>query len=351
MEVKKRYIGGTMMQVTIKDIARECGVSVATVSMALSSKKTRISEKTKAKVVEVAKKYNYQPNNAAVSLVNKKSKLIGIVFNDLRNTHISSLFMEINNVIEKKGYALVCHIIEDDEIIDCDLIKNVGAGNISALIWAKSLQKYTENEKQKLNDAIVRLGVPVITMERYGFTCRGTDVVFDYRQGGDMATKHLIEYGHKRIGCVAGKKNFQVTRERLEGYKMALQEAGIPYDEELVVYGDYTMNSGYQALSYIMGKKVTAIFSMNDEMAFGVYRAARMYGVKIPEDVSIVGFDNVPFADVMQVPLTTVHIPVEEMGKYIGERTMELIEGAEEQGRNEREYKPQLLLRGSTRKI
>ena len=144
------------MQVTIKDIARECGVSVATVSMALSSKKTRVSEKTKAKVIEVARKYNYQPNNAAVSLVNKKSKLIGIVFNDLRNTHISSLFMEINNVFEKRGYSLVCHIIEDDGAVEYDLIRNVGAGNISALIWAKSLEKYTDEEKKKLNDAMLQ---------------------------------------------------------------------------------------------------------------------------------------------------------------------------------------------------
>lgn len=339
------------MQVTIKDIARECGVSVATVSMALSSKKTRVSEKTKAKVLEVARKYNYQPNNAAVSLVNKKSKLIGIVFNDLRNTHISSLFMEINNVLEKRGYSLVCHIIEDDGAVECDLIRNVGAGNISALIWAKSLEKYTNEEKKKLNDAILQLDVPEMTMDNYGFACEGTDVVFDYRQGGYIATKHLIDYGHRRIGCVAGKKNYQVTQERLEGYKMALQEAGIPYDEELVVYGDYTMDSGYMVFSYIMGKKVTAIFSMNDEMAFGIYRAARMYGVNIPEEVSVVGFDNVPFADVMQVPLTTIGIPVEEIGKYIGERTMELIESTEKMGRNVREYKPQLLLRGSTRKI
>ena len=131
--------------------------------------------------------------------------------------------------------------------------------NISALIWAKSLEKYTDEEKKKLNDAMLQLDVPVMTMDNYGFACEGTDVVFDYRQGGYIATKHLIDYGHRRIGCVAGKKNYQVTQERLEGYKMALQEAGISYDEKLVVYGDYTMNSGYMLFSYVMGKKVTAV--------------------------------------------------------------------------------------------
>ena len=123
------------MGITIKDIAKECGVSVATVSMALSDKPSRVSENTKKKVREIAKKHNYRPNNAAVSLANKKSRLIGIVFNDLRNTHISSLFMAINGVLEKNGYSLVCHIIEDGQTIDTDIIRDIAADNIGALIW------------------------------------------------------------------------------------------------------------------------------------------------------------------------------------------------------------------------
>ena len=125
---------------TIKDIAKECGVSVATVSMALSDKPSRVSENTKKKVREIAKKHNYRPNNAAVSLANKKSRLIGIVFNDLRNTHISSLFMAINGVLEKNGYSLVCHIIEDGQTIDTDIIRDIAADNIGALIWSKSME-------------------------------------------------------------------------------------------------------------------------------------------------------------------------------------------------------------------
>lgn len=338
------------MQVTIKDIAKECGVSVATVSMALSDKKTRVSEKTKARVVEVARKYNYRPNNAAVSLVNKKSKLIGIVFNDLRNTHISSLFMAINRVLEREGYSLVCHILEDDSQLDYDLLRIVGAGNISGLIWAKSLE-VDGQEKEKLNQEMTQLDIPVMTMDRYEFECPGVDICFDYREGGYLATKHLIDYGHRRIGCVAGRKSYHVTHERHEGYKKALAEAGIPYDSGLVYYGDYTMDSGYQSFSYIMGQKVTAIFSMNDEMAFGIYRAARMYGVKIPEEVSVIGFDDVPFADVMEVPLTTIRVPVDEIGNFIGEELVDIVREERTGERITKSYKPQLLLRGSTKNI
>lgn len=340
------------MGITIKDIARECGVSVATVSMALSEKPTRVSEKTRLKVREVAKKYNYRPNNAAVSLANKKSRLIGIVFNDLRNTHISSLFMAINSVLEKNGYSLVCHIIEDGQDINPDLVRDIVADNIGALIWAKSLEIDMNENAQFVKEALDNLQIPIITMDKYDFTCRGVDVLFDYKKGAYIAAKHLIECGHRRIGCVAGKENFYVTQQRIEGYRNALEENGICFDPDLVYYGDYTMKSGYDAFPYIMGQKVTAIFSMNDEMAFGLYRAARLYGVSIPEDISIIGFDNVPFSDVMQVPLTTIGVPVEEMGKFMGEKVIEMLDDRELYQKREKAcYLPKLLVRASTRSI
>ena len=188
------------MGITIKDIAKECGVSVATVSMALTEKPPIVSEKTKKKIRDVAQKYNYRPSNAAVSLANKKSRLIGIVFNDLRNTHISSLFMTINSVLAQNGYSLVCHIIEDDQSIDSELIRDIGADNISALIWAKSKENYSEDTLGVLNKAMNQLNIPIVTMDQYGFECPGTDVLFDYKKGGYMATKHLIDCGHTRIG-------------------------------------------------------------------------------------------------------------------------------------------------------
>lgn len=340
------------MSITIKDIAKECGVSVATVSMALSDKPTRVSERTRIKVREVAEKYNYRPNNAAVSLANKKSRLIGIVFNDLRNTHISSLFMAINSVLEKNGYSLVCHIIEDGQNINSDLVRDIVADNIGALIWAKSLETGTNEKAQLVKEAIDRLQIPIITMDQYDFECRGVDVLFDYKKGSYMAVNHLIECGHRRIGCVAGKESFYVTQQRIEGYREALEENGIHYDPELVYYGDYTMKSGYEAFPYIMGQKVTAIFSMNDEMAFGIYRAARLYGVSIPDDISIIGFDNVPFSDVMQVPLTTIGVPVEEMGKFMGQRVIDMINDKELfQKREKVWYRPKLLVRASTRPV
>jgi LacI family transcriptional regulator len=340
------------MKITIKDIANECGVSVSTVSMALSDKPNRISPETKQKVKDAVQRLNYRPNAAAVSLAKKHSKLIGLIINDLRNTHIASLFMAIDKEVQKKGYSLITHVLLEDEVYSTSrqLLEKLLAENISALIWAKPYINL-EDESEAFVAGINDLEIPVASMDDYGFTCPGVDVCFDYYQSAYMATKHLLEYGHTRIGCLAGVRNFKVTQDRLEGYKAAVKEAGIEFDEDMVYYGNYTMESGNEALPYLLGQKVTAVFSFNDEMAFGIYQSARQFGVKIPEELSIIGCDNVPFTNVMEVPLTTIQVPIVEMGSKLGKELVSILEGNAEEERSRIVYKPNLFLRGSTSRI
>ncbi|MCD7736622.1 MAG: substrate-binding domain-containing protein, partial [Lachnospiraceae bacterium] len=207
-----------------------------------------------------------------------------------------------------------------------------------------------ECERQQLREYMDRLGIPVITMDESGFSCGGIDVVFDYNEAAYLATRHLLELGHRRIGCVAGTQDFKVTQDRLDGYSKALAEEGIPFDEELIYKGNYTLKSGKQSLSYLLGKRVSAIFSMNDEMAFGIYQSARMYGVRIPDDLSVIGCDNVPFGDSLEVPLSTLNVPAEEMGQLIGKKMIEAVERFE--GKDKKRmiinYRPTLLVKGST---
>ncbi len=336
------------MRATIKDVARESGVSVSAVSMALSDKPSRISKETRQKVKEAAERLHYQPNRAALSLVNRESRMIGIVMNDIRNTHIAAEFMAINRELSGKGYSLLSHIMEEQtRDSSLKLIRQIASESVAVLIWAKPLEIDNEEDLMSLRKNVEGLGIPVITMDDYGFQCPGVDVCFDYRQGGFLATEHLLELGHRRIGCLAGDRTYQVTQERIEGYRQALEKFEIPYDEKLVYYGDYTMSSGYEAFSYLMGQRVSAIFASNDEMAFGLYRAARNYGIHIPADISLVGFDNVPFADVMEAPLTTVRVPSVEMGSFIGRTAIELLSQAREEERKRVLYKPDLLRRGS----
>lgn len=341
------------MKVTIKDIAKECGVSVTAVSMALSDKPNRISKKTREVVLETAKRLNYQPNQAAVSLATKKSRKIGVIFNDLTNPHIAELFMALSRVIQKKGYLLLCYVLSDEieeDAVTC--LQRMVSNDIAGLIWGKPLE---ENVQQELKNFIEKLDIPVMVMGKSNLTCPGMDMIYDYEQAAYMATQHLLELGHRRIGCVAGSKNFCVTKQRLDGYKRALEEMGISYNEELIYQGNYTMKSGRKSLAYLLGKKVTAIFAMNDEMAFGIYESARIYGVKIPEDLSVVGCDNVPFGNSLEVPLTTLCALAEEIGTNIGERIIEIIENIEKKSTKEPRgvefYKPTLLVKGSTARI
>lgn len=340
------------MKTTIKDIARECGVSISAVSLALSDKPNRISDVTRKKVMEAAARLNYQPNPAALSLVNRRSKTIGIVLSDMRNTHIASLFMGINKKMEGKGYSMVCHILDDrEEKPDSEILDMIASENVAGLVWAKPLSEDKGEEPECLRKRVDSLEVPVITMNAGRFTCPGLDVCFDYENGAYLATKHLLEYGHRRIGALAGKRDYRVTHERVSGYRRALEEYNVQYKEALVHYGDYTMESGYEAMPYLMGQNVSAIFSFNDEMAFGLYRAARIYGIRIPEDLSIIGFDNVPFDDVMEIPLSTIRVPIVEMGEFIGEKMLDFLENPNLTRRQQVTYKPDLLLRASTARV
>lgn len=349
------------MRTTMKDIARECGVSVSAVSLALSgkAKKGRISEAKKEEILQTARRMNYYLNSAASDLARGQSRVIGMVINDIRNSHIAELDIAISQVLQNRGYSVVNHILYDQHKEEEEqLIRQIAAGNLCALIWAKPYEPDRTAENQRLYEIIDSLGIPVVTMDGYEFKSDGLNICYDYEKAGYLAVNYLIGCGHRRIGCIAGNQGYLVTRNRLTGYRSALEEAGIEYDEKLIYSGDYTMESGSQALSYLMGQHVTAIFAMNDVMAFGVYRSARNYGIRIPEDLSVIGCDNVPFAEVLETPLTTVGGPTEQMGIYIGEQLCRAIEEhpASMQNREGKKrktvfYQPDLYVRGSVKKI
>lgn len=161
-----------------------------------------------------------------------------------------------------------------------------------------------------------------------------------------MATKHLLSLGHKRIGCITGPARDVVTHDRLDGHKEALAEAGIGFDPALVCTGDYRIDCGTEHLAYLLGQSVTAIFCFNDLMAMGVYKGCRNYNLKIPEDLSVVGFDDIPFCEALEVPLTTVYQPAERIGEEAMKQVFNLL-NHEEQAKDI-VFEPVLKVRGST---
>ncbi|MCE5342317.1 MAG: LacI family transcriptional regulator [Eubacteriales bacterium] len=335
------------MNATIKDIALECCVSTATVSLALAGKKGRVSAETTTRILETAARLQYTPNRAAVSLATHHTKLVGVLMSDLRNTHIAQLFMAIEEVLQSHGYTLICHVL-DDKTADIGRISSeLNGSGVEGILYAHPIFLDPDESFYRIREFLNNAGVPIICNEDVGLTCAGMDVIFDFYQAGYLATRHLIECGHQVIGCVSGPANYRVSEQRLRGYRDALEEGSIAYDPKLVYYGDYSTAGAEPALSYLLGQKTTAIFSFNDEMAFALYRSAHQYGLSIPQDISVIGCDNVPFCNVLEVPLSTVHVPAEEMGREMAESLITAIEESHNKSRTQHIYAPALILRGS----
>ena len=348
------------MKVTIKEIAAACGVSTAAVSLALSGKKTRLSAETCRRIRETAEAMNYHPNLMASGLARRRSQSVGIVINDLRNPHVAELFMAISTVLQNAGYFAVCHVLNDEDVGRHEtLIRRIASENLCALVWGKPYEPLNTEENRNVCRIIDPLGIPVFSVGESEFQSAGADICCDYRQAAYLAVSCLISRGHTRIGCISGNRSFKVTQDRLDGYRDALAEAGIPFSEDLVCYGDYSLRSGSAALPYLLGKHVSAIFSMNDEMAFGVYQEARSYGVKIPDALSIIGCDNVPFGNVLEVPLSSVAPSTADMGRFIGQEVCRALDSADDSSGNAGAsrkrrtiyYQPDLYLRGSVRQV
>ena len=339
------------MKTTIKDVARESGYSIATVSLALSGKPSRIAQETKEKIIEVAQRLNYTPNQVAVSLATSKSHIIGLIITDMRNAHVASSFMSIDLELQKNQYSLLCSTVSDEMQPINGGVRNMVACGIEGIIDAQPEgAEYTPDEMETIRQ-LKASGLPVVSYDNMHAKDFGVCVNFNYFLGGYMAVKHLIENGHRRIGCVTGQMDYRVTVERLNGYKKALSEAAIPYDPKLVYTGNYEIDSGSSALPYLLGQKVTAIFAFNDQMAFGIYRAARNYGIRIPQDLSIVGFDNVLFSDVLEVPLTSIHIPTDEMGNTIAKEMLDMLKHGKPKEPRIVTFEPNLMIRGSTARL
>lgn len=335
------------MKVTIKDVARESGFSVATVSLALSDKPSRVSPSTREKIRKIAETLDYTPSRLAVSLATQRSKMIGFLTDDFENPFIAANYMVIHRALQSFGYFLVTSTTKDDASQEKDTIASLLSCGIDGLIYTKSEVMGQLEELDGLCSVFQRSGIPVVSCDNLMMEKYGTGVRCNYQKGGYIAAKHLLELGHRKIACITGSLSLKVTQDRLLGYKQALQDWNVEFDEQLIYEGDYTMDSGENALAYLLGKGVKAVFAFNDEMAFGLYKSAHKYGVRIPEDISIVGFDNIRFADVMETPLTSVGFDSTQVGYEIARRIAQMIEQPETV-LPPISYEPSLFVRSST---
>lgn len=302
-----------MMRVTIKDIAKESGYSVTTVSLVLNNKADHIPVKTRDIVLSVAKELNYRPNQLAVSMVTKRTNTIGLIVSDIRNLFFSTLAKGVEEECRKNGWNLILCNTNDSHERDLDYIQVLADKQVDGILFCMSIET-TKIKAEKSIDLIRRNRIPFILMDRYLETISCSSITVDHERGGYLATEYLIKLGHNRIGCITGPTNLTDSVKRLDGYKAALKSAQIIYDSSIVREGDYSTESGYKHAKELIEKGVSAIFAFNDLSAFGVYNRAKKMKINIPNDLSIVGYDDVFFSEILDVPLSTIHQPIYEMG-------------------------------------
>ncbi len=339
---------------TIRDVAKLAGVSIATVSHVINETRY-VSDQLIGRVKRAMEELDYHPNLLASSLRGGETKTIGLIIPDISN----QFFAEISRKIEDNGLAhgyslIICNSDDSPEkekrYIDILLSKQVdGFIFISAGDETDSLVKP------------ISKGIPIVVADRYIENPNVNTVIVDNFDGGYKASKHLIDLGHKRIGFISGSSTVTPSSDRFEGYKRALNDSNLPVDPSIIVRGDYRYQGGADAMQRLLeaDPDITAVFSCNDMMALGAIRTIYNFGLKIPEDISIIGFDDIPLAMSSYPALTTMAQPTEKMASQIIELFVDMVDFLNNKKRsNEGEFcyrkiilQTQLIERDSCKKL
>jgi len=296
---------------TIDDVAKMAGVSKATVSRVLNGT-APVNGITKKKIEMAMNKLDYAPSLLAQSMRSKKTKTIGIVIPDYANPFYSSLFKVIENKLREYGYmALICPTHED-AATEIEHIKRLVSRQIDGIIF------FTYKGGKKSLEFLAELSrkIPCIFMDPVSDSFSVSQVITDGFKGVKEAVEYLLKKGYKRIGCIKGPSRFAVTTERVNGYKAALKEHNIPVEDELVYEGDFHMESGFKAGEYFLNlaQRPDGVVSVTDVMAIGALKYFQYAGVKVPQQIGVVGFDNISLCTLVSPPLTTIAQPLDELG-------------------------------------
>jgi len=310
-------------RITSRDVARQAGVSRTTVSFVLNRvMDAGISEDTRQRVLAVAEELGYVPDATAQALASGRTKTIGLVF---RHPHAAARALPSNmqlieglmEIARQAGVRLLIDTVAQEDSAS-SYVTLTRTKRIDGLILLNS-----RFDDQVIYD-LVHDGFPLVLLGRLpGLPV--DSIEFDNRGGARRAVEHLLAQGHTRIGCIGyAAPVFTGVTERMQGYQDALAAAGLPYDETLIRYGEVTADSGFAAtMSLLADALPTALFVSSDILAFGALAAIQRYGLRIPDDIAVVGFDDTPLARYTNPSLTTVHISFEEMGRQAGQMLLE----------------------------
>lgn len=313
---------------TIKDIAQVTGVSATTVSNVIHGKDKRVSAETIQKINDAIKEFGYIPNMSARSLVSSSSKVIGFVnhvvttknANFMEDPFHSAAIGSIEQTLRENGYYLMLRTVENAD----DLIAFLQNWNVDGLF-------FTGIFKDAFFDAISNLNVPIVLIDSYVRQAGVCNVGLEDFKGSYQATKYLIEHGHRRIAFASPSiKDGGVLQERFLGYKAALAKASIPFDKQLIIQQEMDMDSCRKAADELCQiKNVTGLVVTADIMAAGIMAALREKGVRIPEEISVVGFDDISLCQMTTPTLTTIRQDMNRKGRMAVDFMLKLLEGSE----------------------
>lgn len=328
-------------KVTITEIAREAGVSVPTVSRVVNGR-SDVAPGTRARVEDLLHRHGYRRRPAATSRA--RAALLDLVFNDLDSPWAVEIIRGVEEVAHAAGIGTVVSAIHNRSGDARQWMTNLRARASDGVVLVTSVLEPV------LHEELRRLGVPLVVIDPAGSPALDVPTVGATNWAGGMAaTEHLLRLGHRRIGFVAGPPRLLCSRARLDGYRAALDRAGIAVDASLIVPGDFYQESGFTGCNALLdlAEPPTALFAASDQMAMGAVEALRRRGLRVPEDMSVVGFDDLPEVRWSAPPLTTVRQPLAEMGKLAVRTILKLTRG-EELDSPRVELATELVVRSST---
>lgn len=332
----------TVKRVTHKDVAERAGVSVATVSYVLNNGPRPVAPETRLKVEEAIAELGYYPNELARSLRLQQSSTIGLILPNVMNPVFAEIAHQLESICTQEGFLVLLCNSDRQHDREERFIQMLRAKQVDGVVITP------HSEPLLLIKPLIQARIPVVVLEHDlpGVHC----IAMDEMQGGRMATLHLIGLGHRRIALIKRTPNSALSTQRSVGYQQALAAAGIPYEPRLVLECAAGQTAGAQAMQQLLTlpDPPTAVLTHNDVLAMGALHAIHSAGLAIPDDISVVGYDDITSAAYFSPPLTTVRSPKAEMGVLAGRMILQLVRRTAEQPPQTRILPVELIVRAST---
>lgn len=345
------------MKPTVRDIAKKAGVSIASVSLVLNNKPSRITDATKQKILSAAVELGYHLEEKPAKKVYSEDRgkenhsLIGVIRPGYFNEFLDSCQCGIDRYAYVHGYKAVACSVADSTEQALEYLKVLRQIDVKGIIMVPPKDMNENSNNEKLGRALQETKVPFLLLDQAIDRVYCDFITGDNKGGAYMAAEYLIHQGHREIGMISGNREIYTCRKRIEGYKEALAFYDISIIEENIFYGNTSWQTGYKAMEYFDKRGIRAVFACEDEMAFGVYKYAQENELQVGKEISVVGFNDASVSSILIPALTSINLPGELMGKKACEVLVKRIEGADKEAVRTTYFAPRMIERASVRNM